>query len=522
MMGWRIVIGAALAIFSVLAAMASATAEQWDVFELTLNGPSHGNPFSDVELSARFTQGQRTLTAQGFYDGAGVYRIRFMPEATGEWRYETQSNRAELDRKSGTFTATPPRAKNHGPVRVHKTFHFAYADGTPFRQVGTTCYVWTHQTEALQEQTLKTLAASPFNKIRFCVFPKYYDWNRGEPSRYPFEGTPPNRWDFTRFNPEFFWHFEQRVRQLRALGIEADIILFHPYDEGHWGFDKMGRAADERYLRYVIARLGAERNVWWSLANEFDHLLESKPLAEWDRLFQLVQSLDPHQHLRSIHQNNVYYDHNQPWVTHASIQNAAAVLDYGRAMLLRDVYRKPVVFDEVKYEGNIAQRWGNLSGEDLVLRFWMGYVAGTYAGHGETFLSPDDVLWWSKGGVLKGQSSARLGFLRRIMEEGPADGLNPIDKWMDIGTAADPGRYYVLYFGKEPRRAWKFELFRTGLMDGMKFRVEVIDTWGMTITPVPEIFEAKRRDAYTFEDQQGREVALPGRPYIALRVRRIE
>jgi hypothetical protein len=191
-------------------------------------------------------------------------------------------------------------------------------------------------------------------------------------------------------------------------------------------------------------------------------------------------------------------------------------------MLLRDVYRKPVVFDEVKYEGNIPHRWGNISGEDLVLRFWMGYVAGTYVGHGETFLSPDDVLWWSKGGVLKGQSSARLAFLRKIMEDGPADGLNPIDKWMEIGTGAQPGRYYVLYFGKEPRPSWKFELFRTGLTDGMKFKVDVIDTWGMTITPVNEVFELKRRDVYTFEDKDRREVALPGKPYMALRIRRVE
>jgi hypothetical protein len=245
-------------------------------------------------------------------------------------------------------------------------------------------------------------------------------------------------------------------------------------------------------------------------------------MEEWDRLFQLVQSIDPHSHLRSIHQNNLYYDHNKPWVTHASIQNAAAVVDFGRAMLLRDVYRKPVVFDEVKYEGNIPHRWGNISGQELVLRFWMAYVAGTYVTHGETFLSPDDVLWWSKGGVLKGQSPARLAFLRRIMEEGPADGLEPMDKWMELGTGMQRGRYYMLYFGTEPRKSWRFELFRTGLEEGMKFSVDVIDTWEMTVTPVEGVFETKRRDTYIFADKNAREVPLPGRPYIAVRVRRID
>ena len=35
--------------------------------------------------------------------------------------------------------------------------------------------------------TLGTLAEAPFNKIRFCVFPKYYDFNRREPLTHPFE-----------------------------------------------------------------------------------------------------------------------------------------------------------------------------------------------------------------------------------------------------------------------------------------------------------------------------------------------
>src|SRR5262249_3305345 len=316
-------------------------------------------------------------------DGDGVYRVRFMPEAQGEWQYETKSNRAELNGKKGAFTATRPSAGNHGPMRVRNTYHFAYADGTPFFPIGTTCYAWMHQDERLQEQTLATLKAGPFNKLRACVFPKWYAYNRTEPTLYPFVGKPPNAWDFSRFNPDFFRHLEKRIGQLRDLGIEADLILFHPYDKGHWGFDRMGAAVDDRYLRYLIARLAAYRNVWWSLANEYDFLKE-KTEADWDQYFQLVARTDPYGHLRSIHNGTLIYNHTQPWVTHASIQNGSAVADFGRALLYRDVYRKPVVFDEVKYEGDIEQRWGNLSAEEMVHRFWQGAIAGTYVGHGET------------------------------------------------------------------------------------------------------------------------------------------
>src|SRR5476651_1580487 len=105
---------------------AAASVEQWGVFELTLAGPSTGNPFTEVELAASFTQGNRTLQADGFYDGAGVYKIRFMPDTAGEWRYATSSNRPELDGKNGGLVATAPAAGSHGPVRVRNTYDFAY------------------------------------------------------------------------------------------------------------------------------------------------------------------------------------------------------------------------------------------------------------------------------------------------------------------------------------------------------------------------------------------------------------
>ena len=148
------------------AAAAQQNVEQWDIFEATFPGPSAGNPFVDVTLAATFTCGTDTLTIPGFYDGDGTYKIRFSPPKTGDWKFLITSNSPQLDAKSGTLTAIKPTGDNHGPVQIYKTFHFAYADGAPFFQVGTTCYAWTHQPDDLEEQTLKTLSTSPFNKIR--------------------------------------------------------------------------------------------------------------------------------------------------------------------------------------------------------------------------------------------------------------------------------------------------------------------------------------------------------------------
>ena len=69
---------------------------QWEVFEALFAGPSAGNPFVDVSFSAVFTQGNRNVAANGFYDGNGTYKLRFMPDAMGEWSYKTESSAPEL------------------------------------------------------------------------------------------------------------------------------------------------------------------------------------------------------------------------------------------------------------------------------------------------------------------------------------------------------------------------------------------------------------------------------------------
>lgn len=500
----------------------TVTVAQWDFCEVELAGPSGGNPFVEVDLRAQFTCEGETLTLDvpGFYDGNGVYRIRFMPTLPGRWHYQVRSNVRALDGTSGIIECLPPRPGVHGMVRVNNTFHFAYSDGTPFRQIGTTCYAWTHQDEQLQEQTLATLRSSPFNKLRMCVFPKHYAYNTNEPALYPFEGQPPRDWDTTRPHPRFFQHLEHQIGQLRDAGIEADVILFHPYDEGQWGFDRMDAESDDRYLRYVIARLAAYRNVWWSVANEFDFMKE-KVATDWDRYFGIICENDPYGHLRSIHNGRLIYNHNQQWVTHASIQNGSAVEDFGRAVIYRDVYQKPIVFDEVKYEGNLPQRWGDISAEEMVHRFWQGTIAGTYVGHSETYLHPQDVLWWSKGGTLHGSSAPRLQFMSEILQTAPPEGLEPIDKWQDVNTVGKAGEYYLVYFGHQAPKSWTFSLPRAALAAGMRFRADVIDTWEMHVKPVEGEFQIVVDGMYRYHARGKRSIELPGKKFMAVRLCRV-
>jgi hypothetical protein len=476
------------------------TVPQYGVVEVRLDGPSHGNPFVDVELDATFTNGARELTVGGFYDGDGRYLVRLLAEEPGEWTFITTSTARSLDGITGTVTVGAAEPGHHGPVRVDG-FHFAHADGTRHRPLGTTAYAWTHQTEELQEATLAALADAPFTKIRMCVFPKSYLYNANEPTSFPFVGSLAEGFDVERFDPTYWANLEHRIAQLGALGIEADLILFHAYDR--WGFADLGPAVDERYLRYAVRRLAAFANVWWSMANEYD-LLWAKTTEDWERLAAVVGDEDPHGHLNSIHNCQGFYDYTKPWITHCSVQRVDVYRTAENTDLWRQQWGKPIVIDECAYEGDIDQGWGNITGEEMVRRFWEGAIRGGYVGHGETYLNDREELFWSKGGPLIGSSPDRIAFLERISAESPTGVLDPLPGDWDVPWGGVAGRYVIGYFGfNRPR-------FRNVFLPEGEFHVDVLDTWNMTVETLPGTFSATVR------------VDLPGRQFMAVRLRRVE
>ncbi len=471
--------------------------EKWDFIELAYQAKTNGNPFTDVQVGAEFQFKNRRYFVEGFYDGHNTWKIRFMPDEEGEWSYRTKSNVKKIDAIAGKFQCVANSKNNHGPVKVRDTFHFGYADGTPFYPLGTTAYAWVHQPDELKQQTINTLRQTAFNKIRMTVMPKQYSiYIQNEPPYYPFEGSKEKGWDFKKFHVKFFQHFERYVDSLRQLNIEADIILFHPYDWGKWGFDEMTREQNVRYLRYLIARLAAYRNVWWAMANEFD--IMNKPHDEWVLYFKTVQTYDPYQHLLSIHNGKSWYNHSEPWISHISVQTPYLenIQDW------RETYNKPVINDEPVYEGNISTDWGNIPPEELVNRFWICYCRGAYTTHGETYEHPDNILWWSKGGKLYGKSAERLAFLYTIMTQAPARELKPFHNQWNKQTYLFKGEeFYLHYFGINQQASALLEL-----PENKQYTIEVIDAWEMTIKKLDGTFSGKTK------------IPLPEKSYMAVRI----
>jgi hypothetical protein len=184
--------------------------------------------------------------------------------------------------------------------------------------------------------------------------------------------------------------------------------------------------------------------------------------------------------MRSIHNCKSIYDFNRPWCTHCSIQRNETYTTVENAAKWRARYNKPVVLDEICYEGDIEFGWGNITGEEMTRRFWETALRGGFPGHGETMTGHNDILWWSHGGKLYGESPARISFLKQILEHVPGNGLQPDDFMRSDELRAVPadkaykGRFFLFYYSFMRPGSRLFHID-----DTTQFDVYVIDTWNM-------------------------------------------
>jgi hypothetical protein len=254
------------------------------------------------------------------------------------------------------------------------------------------------------------------------------------------------------------------------------------------------------------------------MANEWD-LFRDRSVEDWEAYANEVVEWDYAGHLRSIHNGMVCYDHLKPWITHASLQ----MHEVEKTAEWRERWGKPVMIDEMCYEGDLGIGFGDIPGEEMLRRFWEATVRGGYCTHGETFDREDQVLWWAKGGKLYGTSPVRIKFLRNIVDSCPDHidrrSLNTV--W-DLPYALsgeriwrdEPGfgginhneyaEWMLHYHAIACPNSWNYRL-----PADVEYYIDVIDTWNMTIDTLPGTYSGSAH------------IKLPSRSYIAVRFRRV-
>ena len=329
---------------------------RWEIFECTLQADvDYPNPFVDVFVSAEFSDGERNICVDGFYDGGRTYRIRFAPPAEGVWRYMTRSNEASLNQVCGEITCTAPISRGQLTIDARYPHWFSrerggaefvvndgwyphplFGDSLPFERLD-----FDPPTEEDMRTYLRILGKRGVNmtievdqlyarqhRIREESFNWPWAWDEKE----------KNRIDRDRFNLSYYRRMERTLAFAKEQGVFYGVeLLFdnsvfrprewsaHPLNERNGGwlatdeegtgwrsiFDLQNESHVrhiERYLRYTVARLSAYWNVFWALGAESGNLakvpgreMSVESICAWyEHWGDLVADWDVYGHLQAI------------------------------------------------------------------------------------------------------------------------------------------------------------------------------------------------------------------------------
>ena len=100
--------------------------------------------------------------------------------------------------------------------------------------------------------------------------------------------------------------------------------------------------------------------------------MEAKQPEDGEKLFKILKKEDPYEPLRSIHNGVEWYNYANPAVTHLSIQcdpweDGGVGGYYSKIDRWLEKYGKPVIIDEMKYEGNIIESFGRRQPAERVI-----------------------------------------------------------------------------------------------------------------------------------------------------------
>ena len=142
--------------------------EKWDVLEVTVEGHSDKNPFVDYEIQGIFTGKHETVTVDGFYDGEGVYKVRYMPSFVELYTFEVTGSAIDGEVLTGKFQVTPASEENHrtDPCGKYLSFCLRRRNAVLFHRHNLLCV------GRARFQMLQSKGILPLKKRRHCFYVK--------------------------------------------------------------------------------------------------------------------------------------------------------------------------------------------------------------------------------------------------------------------------------------------------------------------------------------------------------------
>jgi len=325
------------------------------LFETSIqNDKYYANKFNDTELQCKFTapSGKETLFF-GFFDGDGqgggdlqsgnVWKLRFMPDELGEWRYDWSWSDG-TEGGSGRFRCVTAGA-GKGILKPYEKNPrwFAYNGTEP---------VWIKS----YYETGHGSIAQPFDWITANVYQPLLDrgYNHLQVNwllslccfgQYYLDGPKPETQDLALYEEGRasstmqldVWHrIEQHLGWLneRNVGIHMFLGFEGRKNEGP-SWEKLSDEEKDFYVRYVVARIAPYANIaGWNFVWEDPGHRDTHELG----LARLLEKYDVFDHLRTYQDEHPRdNEYERPEYTFAAVENHYIA---GKEKPLDRLYRK--------------------------------------------------------------------------------------------------------------------------------------------------------------------------------------
>ena len=332
----------------------TTTVGQWDKFEVSVeNTKRYSDPFRDVTLDVIYTRpdGSR-VKFWGFYDGSDTWKIRFMPDTIGLWRYEAsfsdgrpgQSGRFQCVKSSIPGMLSKDRSnpiwfgfKPDGHILI-RSFHVGdrfFAEN--FSNSKRSAFLDWAQRQGYNTLSIAShyLNRSTEGRGKGWKTPNFWNSNTQQP------------------NPSEYGKAESILDNLS----QRRIIVF-PF-AGFFGRDSNypTKQPDQTlYIQYTLARFGPYWNVLFNVAGPEPRGGAKKFLVDdIDRLAGEINRMDVFEHLVTVHnRTGDDYFKDKPYTSCGTLQGPKTtdLSKLSEGLLGNHHLSKPLYAQETLWAGN--------------------------------------------------------------------------------------------------------------------------------------------------------------------------
>ncbi|MCK3686017.1 DUF4038 domain-containing protein [Maribellus sp. YY47] len=261
-----------LLLFALIIQVAVSQTMIWSKHQISFqSSKTYNNPIYEVsDFKVTFTAPSgREKQVCGFWDGGTDWKVRFLPDETGTWKWKTEcsdSTNSGLQNQAGEFVCVGNSSSeavfSKGAIR-HEAgkYYLSYSDGTPFFWLA--CTAWNGALKSSDEEWeyyLNQRKQNQYNVIQL-VTTEWRGCDKNAEGLTAIEGK-----EKIRIHPEFFKRIDQKIDEANAKGLLVSPVILWALPSGPGRELSPGYAlpTEEAILlaKYIVARYQGNHVIW--------------------------------------------------------------------------------------------------------------------------------------------------------------------------------------------------------------------------------------------------------------------